>query len=79
MLGFFHQHHHHSEKAFCIITEVHGLKGPQISSSLAPLKYLFLLVFGLEMESKVLKFTSRFLTQFVFPTCHSFPGNSLYP
>ena len=33
----------------------------------------------LEMEIEVLKFTSPFLTQFVFLSCHWFPGNLLYP
>lgn len=33
----------------------------------------------LEMEIEVLKFTSPFLTQFVFLSCRWFPGNLLYP
>lgn len=31
------------------------------------------------MEIEVLKFTSPFLTQFVFLSCRWFPGNLLYP
>lgn len=46
-VGFSHQqhHYHHSKKAFGLIKELYGLKGPQISSK-APVEYLFLLVFG---------------------------------
>lgn len=46
-VGFSHQqhHYHHSEKPFGLITELRGLKGPQISPSQAPVEYLFLLFF----------------------------------
>ena len=81
-VGFYypqHHHHYHSEKAFRIITELHGLKGPQISSSPAPIEYLFLLIFrpGDGKWSTWIYFS--FLAQFVFLTCHWFPGNLLYP
>lgn len=80
-VGFSHQKHyyHHSEKGFGTITELHGLKGPHISSSQASVEYLLLLVFrpGDGKWSAWLYFSVSH--SICLPYCHWFPGNSLRP